>query len=239
MAPAYNFLTAALALLSSHSAYAKIPTVGATKCGEFQGRVIPRTQAPDFTANAVVNGKFETFKLADYRGKWMVLFFYPFDFTFVCPTEIVSFSDSVGEFRAINAEIAGVSTDSHHTHLAWINTPREAGGVGALDIPLVADISKEISHAYGVLVEDPEDGMYGAALRGLFIIDPKGTVRSMLINDDHAGRSTAEVLRLVKAFQWADAHDGEVCPANWQPGDDTITASPDGKVGFFEKAFKK
>jgi len=231
----------AVALALLQSAYAKIPTVGATQCGEFKGRVIPRTQAPDFTANAVVNGQFEKFTLSDYSkaGKWMVLFFYPFDFTFVCPTEIVSFSDSIGEFREINAEIAGVSTDSHHTHLAWIQTARAAGGVGKLDIPLVADISKEISHAYGVLVENPEDDMYGAALRGLFIIDPKGTVRSMLINDDHAGRSTAEVLRLVKAFQWADAHDGEVCPANWQPGDDTITASPDGKVGFFEKAFKK
>jgi peroxiredoxin (alkyl hydroperoxide reductase subunit C) len=196
--------------------------------------VIPRTQAPDFTANSVVDGKFDTFTLSNYLGKWMVLFFYPFDFTFVCPTEITSFSDSIDEFRAINAEIAGVSTDSHHTHLAWINTAREDGGVGELKIPLVADISKEISHKYGVLVENPEDEMYGAALRGLFIIDPKGTVRSMLINDDHAGRSTAEVLRLVKAFQWADAHDGEVCPANWQPGDDTISASPKGKIKFFK-----
>ena len=183
-------------------ASAAIPTVSAASCTSPVGRVIPRTQAPDFTANSVVDGKFDTFTLSNYLGKvsclpgtlrrphpfssrtyisahalavlsclslacapqWMVLFFYPFDFTFVCPTEITSFSDSIDEFRAINAEIAGVSTDSHHTHLAWINTAREDGGVGELKIPLVADISKEISHKYGVLVENPEDEMYGAAL---------------------------------------------------------------------------
>lgn len=203
-------------------------------------RLRPRRMAPQFTATAVMpNDKFEQLSLQSYLGKWTVLFFYPFDFTFVCPTEIVSFSDSVEEFRALNTEFIGVSTDSHHTHLAWIRTAREAGGLGKINFPLVADISKRISADYGVLVEDENDEMYGAAIRGLFLIDPKGKIRSIMMNDDQVGRSVAEIKRLVQAFQYSDSHDGHVCPANWQPGDDTIKADQDDKVEFFSKMKKK
>lgn len=159
-------------------------------------------------------------------------FFYPFDFTFVCPTEIVAFSEAMEQFHEIGAEVAAVSTDSHHTHLAWIKTPRELGGLGHLNLPLVADVSKKISSAYGVLVEDEEDELYGAALRGLFIIDPKQVVRSVQINDEAVGRSVDETLRLVKAFQYADKH-GEGCPANWKPGAASIVPDPIKSKAFF------
>uniref|UniRef100_A0A7S4LLZ3 thioredoxin-dependent peroxiredoxin n=1 Tax=Eutreptiella gymnastica TaxID=73025 RepID=A0A7S4LLZ3_9EUGL len=204
-------------------------------CGSDTPRALrPRLPAPAWKGKAVVDEKFVDVSSKDYAGQWLVLFFYPFDFTFVCPTEIVSFSESVSKFKALGASVVGVSTDSHHTHLAWIRTPRENGGLGGVDIPLVADISKQISRDYGVLVDDPEDGMYGAALRGLFIIDPKGIVRSVQINDDHVGRSVDETLRLIKAFQFADKN-GKVCPANWQPGDDAMEADPEGSKKFFTK----
>lgn len=119
----------------------------------------------------------------------MVLLFYPFDYTFVCPTEIIAFSEKFTDFNAINAQVLAISTDSHHTHLSWTRTSRESGGVGRLNIPLVADFSKEISESYGVLVTDESDDMFGAALRGLFIIDPQGFIRSMQVNDDNVGRS--------------------------------------------------
>lgn len=202
-------------------------------------RIRPRVQAPDFTATAVMpNEKFEQLSLKSYTGKWTVLFFYPFDFTYVCPTEIVAFSDAVSDFRAMNAEFIGVSTDSHHTHLAWIRTARDTGGLGKINFPLVADISKRISASYGVLVEDENDEMYGAAIRGLFIIDPKGIIRSIMMNDDQVGRSVAEIKRLVQAFQYTDSHDGHVCPSNWQPGDDTIKADQNDKQEFFSKIGK-
>mmetsp|Transcript_20157 Transcript_20157/g.61194 ORF Transcript_20157/g.61194 Transcript_20157/m.61194 type:complete len:162 (+) Transcript_20157:401-886(+) len=134
------------------------------------GLPMPRSSAPSFSAKAVIEDGFIDVSMSDYEGKWLVLFFYPFDFTFVCPTEIVSFSDAIGEFKAINTEVAAISTDSHHTHLAWTRTAREDGGVGKLDIPLIADTSKVISRQYGVLVTDEEDDMFGAALRGLFIM---------------------------------------------------------------------
>jgi peroxiredoxin (alkyl hydroperoxide reductase subunit C) len=130
----------------------------------------------------------------------------------------------------------GISTDSHHTHLAWIRTKREDGGLGKVNFPLIADTSKQISRSYGVLVEDSEDAMYGAALRGLFVIDPKGTVRSLTINDDAVGRHVDETLRLIKAFQYADTHDGEVCPASWKPGDRTMKANPEGVREYFRTA---
>ena len=136
----------------------------------------------------------------------------------MCPTEIVAFSDAVEEFRAMNTEVLGVSTDSHHTHLAWRRTERSEGGIGHINFPLIGDFSKVISQDYGVLVEDPEDGMFGAALRGLFIIDPRGVVRTIQINDDHVGRSVEEARRLVQAYQFTETHKGEVCPANWKPG---------------------
>lgn len=130
-----------------------------------------------------------------------------------------------------------ISTDSHHTHLAWAKTAREKGGLGPIKIPLLADISKRISGDYGVLVTDEKDDMYGAALRGLFIIDPKGIIRSMQINDDAVGRSVSETLRILKAFQYAEKHPHQVCPANWSPGDSTITADHTNKMAFFEDTY--
>ncbi|CAI5734844.1 unnamed protein product [Hyaloperonospora brassicae] len=201
-------------------------------------KVSPRKPAPAFhNVNAVVNEKFEKVSLSDYQGKWLILFFYPFDFTFVCPTEIVSFSDSADQFRSINAEVVAISTDSHHTHLAWTRTPRHEGGLGKMNIPLVADISKRISEDYGVLVIDEEDEMYGAALRGLFIIDPEGIIRSIQINDDAVGRSVDETLRLLKAFQYSASHPDEVCPANWKPGDETIKTNHEEKMDFFQHVY--
>ena len=202
-------------------------------------RMRPRRMAPSFTATAVMpNEKFEQLSLESYRGKWTVLFFYPFDFTFVCPTEIVSFSNAVEDFKNLNTEFVGVSTDSHHTHLAWIRTSRDAGGLGKINFPLVADISKKISASYGVLVEDPLDEMYGAAIRGLFIIDPSGKIRSVMMNDDQVGRSVDEIKRLIQAFQYSDSHAGHVCPANWKPGDNTIKANHQDKIEFFAKIGK-
>ncbi|XP_061692884.1 thioredoxin-dependent peroxide reductase, mitochondrial isoform X2 [Syngnathoides biaculeatus] len=185
--------------------------------------------APAFKATAVQNGEFKEMSLADFKGKYLVLFFYPLDFTFVCPTEIISFSDKASEFHDINCAVVGVSVDSHFTHLAWTNTPRKAGGLGSIHIPLLADLSKQISRDYGVLLEDP-----GIALRGLFIIDPNGIVKHMSVNDLPVGRCVEETLRLVKAFQFVDTH-GEVCPASWTPKSPTIKPTPEGSKEYFEK----
>ncbi|XP_012708497.2 thioredoxin-dependent peroxide reductase, mitochondrial [Fundulus heteroclitus] len=185
--------------------------------------------APDFKATAVHNGEFKDLRLADFKGKYLVLFFYPLDFTFVCPTEIISFSDKAKEFHDVNCEVVGVSVDSHFTHLAWINTPRKAGGLGNIHIPLLSDLSKQISRDYGVLLESP-----GIALRGLFIIDPNGVVKHMSVNDLPVGRSVEETLRLVKAFQFVETH-GEVCPASWTPKSPTIKPTPEGSKEYFEK----
>lgn len=196
----------------------------------------PRKQAPLFKAKAVLNDKFIDVSLKSYadEGKWTVLLFYPFDYTFVCPTEIISFSEHAGDFASVNTQVLAISTDSHHTHLAWSRTPRDQGGVGRLAIPLVADTSKRISADYGVLVTDEDDEMYGAALRGLFIIDPAGVVRTIQINDDAVGRNVEETLRLLKAFQWADSHVGEACPASWTPGSDTIKTNPYESKEYFK-----
>src|SRR5208337_986616 len=135
-------------------------------------------EAPGFTATAVIDEQFKPISLSDYRGKYVCLFFYPLDFTFVCPTEIIAFSDKAAEFEKRNCQLLGVSIDSHFTHLAWIKTPRVDGGLGPIKYPLVADLTKQISKDYGVLVDDNS-----VALRGLFLIDPKGLVRHLLIND--------------------------------------------------------
>lgn len=185
--------------------------------------------APMWKGTAVVNGEFKDISLADYRGKYVVFFFYPLDFTFVCPTEIIAFSDRAEEFRAINCEIIGCSTDSHFSHLAWINTPRKQGGLGSMNIPLLADKTCDISRNYGVLKEDE-----GIAFRGLFIIDDKGNLRQITINDLPVGRSVDETLRLVQAFQFTDKH-GEVCPAGWKPGADTMKPDPKGSKTYFSK----
>jgi len=185
--------------------------------------------APDFKGSAVVDGQFKELKLSDFQGKYLVLFFYPLDFTFVCPTEIIAFSDRIAEFKAINTEVVGVSVDSHFSHLAWINTPRKTGGLGEMKYPLLSDFSKSISRDYGVLVESA-----GLSLRGLFIIDPNGVVRQVTINDLPVGRSVDETLRLVQAFQFVEKH-GEVCPAGWKPGADTIKPNPKDSSEYFEK----
>uniref|UniRef100_A0A1A9UEP1 thioredoxin-dependent peroxiredoxin n=1 Tax=Glossina austeni TaxID=7395 RepID=A0A1A9UEP1_GLOAU len=177
--------------------------------------------APDFKGIAVVGKEFKEIQLSDYNGKYLVLFFYPLDFTFVCPTEIISFSERIKEFKELNAEVVGVSVDSHFSHLVWANVDRKAGGLGGLDYPLLSDITKQISEKYGVLLESQ-----GISLRGTFIIDPNGNVRQYSINDLPVGRSVDEVLRLIKAFQFVDEH-GEVCPANWNPKTNPDTIKPD------------
>ena len=184
--------------------------------------------APDFTATAVVDQEFKTIKLSDYRGKYIILFFYPLDFTFVCPTEVVAFSDRHAEFKELNTEVLSVSVDSEFAHLAWIQTERKLGGVGDLNYPLVSDIKREISTAYNVL--DPDAGV---ALRGLFIIDKEGVIQHSTVNNLSFGRSVDETLRVLQAIQHVQAHPEEVCPVDWQPGDKTMNADPDKSKDFF------
>jgi len=157
--------------------------------------------APFFKGQAVVDGQFKEISLTDYKGKYLVIFFYPLDFTFVCPTEIISFSDRAEEFRSIGCELVAVSTDSEYSHLAWINTPRKQGGLGKMNIPILADKTQDVSRRYGVLKEDE-----GVAFRGLFLIDDKQNLRQITINDLPVGRSVDETLRLVQAFQFTDKH---------------------------------
>jgi peroxiredoxin (alkyl hydroperoxide reductase subunit C) len=184
--------------------------------------------APDFTATAVIDQEFKTIKLSDYRGKYTVLFFYPLDFTFVCPTEITAFSDRHSEFKAINTEILGVSVDSQFSHLAWIQSDRKSGGIGDLNYPLVSDLKKTIAESYNVL--DPEEGL---ALRGLFIIDKDGVIQHSTINNLSFGRSVDETLRVLQAIQHVQTHPDEVCPVGWQPGDKTMNPDPVKSKDFF------
>jgi len=170
--------------------------------------------------------------LSDFAGKYTVLFFYPLDWTFVCPTEIIAFSDRMSEFEELDVNVVGVSVDSHFSHLNWMNTPRNQGGLGGLKYPLVADITKSISEDYGVLIEDGDAA--GIALRGLFIISDKGVLRQITVNDLPVGRSIDEVLRLLKAFKYTDEH-GEVCPAGWTPGADTIKPTVKESAEYFGK----
>ncbi|KAH1176015.1 hypothetical protein KIL84_020749 [Mauremys mutica] len=185
--------------------------------------------APGFHATAVVDGAFKEIKLSDYKGKYVVLFFYPLDFTFVCPTEIVAFSERAEDFRRLRCEVLGASVDSHFSHLAWVNTPRKEGGLGTINIPLLSDLTHSLAADYGVLKEDE-----GLTYRGLFIIDDKGVLRQITVNDLPVGRSVEEVLRLVQAFQYTDTH-GEVCPAGWQPGSDTIKPTVKDSKEYFAK----
>jgi len=161
------------------------------------------------------------------------VFFYPLDFTFVCPTEIIAFSDRVKEFRSLDTEVVAVSVDSQFSHLAWTQQPRSDGGLGKMDIPLVADLTKRISSDYGVLKK--EDGI---AFRGLFIIDPEQNVRQITINDLPIGRSVDETLRLLKALQHHAKH-GEVCPADWQEGKEAMKGDPKGSKSYFKKVASK
>jgi peroxiredoxin (alkyl hydroperoxide reductase subunit C) len=189
--------------------------------------------APDFTATAVMgDGSFkDDFKLSDYRGKYVVLFFYPLDFTFVCPSEILAFDKALGKFQEKNCEVIGVSIDSHFTHWAWRETSVEKGGIGQVKYPLVADLKKTISQDYGVLFNEE------VALRGLFLIDKEGNVRHAVINDLPLGRSVDEALRMVDALQHVEEH-GEVCPANWHEGDEAMTPTADGVASYLAKHAK-
>ncbi len=170
--------------------------------------------APDFTMDSTRNLEKldQPVSLKDYRDKWLVMFFYPLDFTFVCPTEIIAFSDAVDKFRAAGAEVLGVSIDSKFVHRAWIKTPRQQNGLGELGFPLASDLTKKVARDYGVLLEDK-----GIALRGLFIIDPKGILQYSVVHNLGVGRSVDETLRVLQAFQ-----TGEMCPANWKQGDKTL-----------------
>jgi len=187
--------------------------------------------APDWSGEAVVKGEFKTVGLEEYKGKWLVMVFYPLDFTFVCPTELVSFSDRVDDFRSLNAEIVALSVDSKHSHYAWTQVPRNKGGLGDIKYPLVGDITKKIARQYGVLYKET-----GNTVRGLFVIDPNGIVRQITLNDDQIGRSIDEVLRLLKGLQHADKH-GVVCPANWKPGDDDLIPDQVKKTEYFQKKY--
>ena len=185
--------------------------------------------APEFGAQAVMpNGSFKQIKLSDYKGKYVVLFFYPLDFTFVCPTEIIAFSEKQGEFEKRNTQVIGVSIDSHFSHLAWRNTDRKKGGLGDIAYPLVADISKQVSKDYDVLAD------MGIAFRGLFLIDKEGIVQHQLVNNLPLGRNVDEALRLVDALQFHEKN-GEVCPANWKEGEDGMQADPEGAQAYFSK----
>jgi len=186
--------------------------------------------APDFDLEAVLpTEEFERVKLSDYKGKYLVLFFYPMDFTFVCPTEIIAFSDRIEEFRKLDCEVVAASCDSVYCHYAWCCQSRKAGGLGKMNIPLLADVTHSLSKDYGVYLEDE-----GVSLRGLFIIDGKGILRQSTINDLPVGRSVDEVLRLLQAFQFTDKY-GEVCPAGWNPGSETIKPDVKGAKEYFEK----
>jgi peroxiredoxin (alkyl hydroperoxide reductase subunit C) len=188
-------------------------------------------EAPDFTADAVMpDNTFATIKLSSYRGKNVLLFFYPLDFTFVCPSEILAFNKRLPEFQSRNCEVIGVSVDSKFTHLAWKNTPLDNGGIGNIQYPLVSDLKKEIATEYGVLFDKA-----GVALRGLFLIDTKGVVRHAVINDLPLGRSVSEALRMVDALQFVEAHGDQVCPANWQEGDEAMKPTKEGVADYLAK----
>ena len=185
--------------------------------------------APDFKAEALMGEDFKTLSLSDFKGKWVCLFFYPLDFTFVCPTEITAFNDAHRSFKEANCEVIGCSVDSKFSHLAWSKTPRKDGGLGKLTIPLLADITKKIARDYGVLVNE------AVALRGLFIINPKGTVQYSVVHDLGIGRNVEETLRVLKALQEVEK-TGEVCPANWTPGKSTMKPDPEKSNEYFQKA---
>jgi peroxiredoxin 2/4 len=184
-------------------------------------------EAPNFSATAVYDQEFFPIQLQDYLGKYVILFFYPLDFTFVCPTEITAFSDQYERFKELNTEILGVSVDSEYAHLAWLQTERESGGLGNLSYPLISDLKKDISKAYNIL------GDNGVALRGLFIIDKERIIQHIVINNLSFGRSVDETFRTLQAIQHVQSHPDEVCPADWQPGDPTMIPDPIKSKEYF------
>jgi peroxiredoxin (alkyl hydroperoxide reductase subunit C) len=184
-------------------------------------------KAPEFKAEASLgNDEFKTLSLSDYKGKWLVLFFYPLDFTFVCPTEINAFSDDLEKFKKLGCEVIGCSVDSKFSHNAWTKVSRKEGGIQGLKYPILADINKTIAQDYGVLLPG------GIALRGLFVIDPDGVLQYQVVNFLNFGRSTEETLRVIQAIQTAKT-TGEVCPANWKPGDKTMKPDPVKSKEYF------
>jgi peroxiredoxin (alkyl hydroperoxide reductase subunit C) len=186
-------------------------------------------EAPDFSADAVMpDNSFGTLTLSEFRGKYVILLFYPMDFTFVCPTEIIAFDEKLDEFKKRNCEVIAVSVDSRFTHLAWKNMPRDKGGVGPVKYPLVADLTKQIAESYGVLFNR------SVALRGLFLLDQKGKVRHALVNDLPLGRSVDEALRMLDALAFVETHGDEVCPANWRPGQKTVKTTFDGIADYLK-----
>ena len=184
--------------------------------------------APDFSGEAYLNGEFKKISLSDFKGKKVVLFFYPLDFTFVCPTEIVAFTDKIEEFRKRNTEVVGVSVDSKFTHKAWAETERKDGGIKGVNYPLLSDLNKKVAADYGVLLPD------GIALRGLFIINKDGILKHATINHLDLGRNVDEVLRLLDAVDFSEQH-GEVCPANWKKGEKAMKPTAESLKQYMSK----
>ncbi|PLY01789.1 MAG: peroxidase [Desulfuromonas sp.] len=192
--------------------------------------VLVGKQAPEFTAAAVmadgtINGEF---KLSDYKGEYIVLFFYPLDFTFVCPTELIAFSKRINEFKERGVQVIGCSIDSQFTHVAWRNTPVDEGGIGAVTYPLVADVKHQICQSY-----DVEFGEAGVAFRGSFLIDKEGVVRHQVVNDLPLGRNVDEMLRMIDALQFTEKY-GEVCPAGWEKGDKAMRPDAAGVASYLK-----
>jgi len=189
--------------------------------------VLVGKKAPEIKLQAVVKGSVVEYTLSALQGKYIVLFFYPLDFTFVCPTELHAFQERLTDFEKRGAQVIGCSIDSCFSHLAWLKTPRSQGGIEGVEYPILSDINKQVATAYDVLKEDE-----GIAYRGLFLIDKTGVVRHQIVNDLHLGRSVEEVLRMIDALIFFEKH-GEVCPANWQPGKKSMKATQDGLKEYF------
>ncbi|EPZ32226.1 thioredoxin peroxidase [Rozella allomycis CSF55] len=189
-------------------------------------------KAPQWKTNALVNGEIKELSSEKLHGKYHVLFFYPLDFTFVCPTEIIAFNDRFEEFKKLDCNLIAASVDSVYSHLAWTNMPRNQGGLGEMKIPILSDLNKSISKSYGVLIND------AVAVRALFVIDGKGTIRHITMNDLPIGRNVDEALRVVQALQYTDEH-GEVCPVNWKKGDNAMKPDPKKSKEYFEENYPK
>jgi peroxiredoxin (alkyl hydroperoxide reductase subunit C) len=190
-------------------------------------------EAPDFTAEAVMpDNSFANVSLSSFRGRFVMLLFYPLDFTFVCPSEIIAFDKRLDDFKRKNCEVIGISVDSKFTHYAWKNTAIENGGIGNIQYPLVQDLDKSISRAYGILLND------SVALRGLYLIDPRGKVRHAIINDLPLGRSVREALRMLDALQFVETHGENVCPADWEEGQEAMVPTAKGVATYLAKKHK-
>ncbi|MCY3974540.1 MAG: peroxiredoxin [Simkaniaceae bacterium] len=193
-------------------------------------RLLIGKKAPRFTAKAVVNGNIvPDFSLSSFSGKYVLFFFYPLDFTFVCPTELHAFQERIEEFERRNTEVVGCSVDSPFSHLAWVNTPKKRGGIEGVTYPIVSDINKTIAEGYGVLHEEE-----GIAFRGLFLIDREGVIRHMLVNDLPIGRSVDEAIRVLDALLFHEEH-GEVCPADWHRGETSMQPTAQGLTDYFDR----